>query len=61
MGGLSVTMNKFSVPLHASQVKFMILPELLKRSPALTKVQNMKKKSDEKGGSKAKPFKGKKN
>jgi hypothetical protein len=37
----------------------MILPDLLKKSPAFTKVQSMKKKSAEKDG-KGKPFKGKK-
>eukprot|EP01083_Nonionella_stella_P115896 343992_1 len=47
------------VYIRGSQIKFIILPELLKRSPAFTKVQTMKKKSDEKD-SKAKPFKGKK-
>ena len=37
------------------QIKFMILPDLLKNSPALGKVQAMKAKA-----APAKPFKGKK-
>mmetsp|Transcript_28796 Transcript_28796/g.58842 ORF Transcript_28796/g.58842 Transcript_28796/m.58842 type:complete len:117 (-) Transcript_28796:247-597(-) len=51
------------VYIRGSQVKFMILPDLLKKSPAFTKVQTMKKKSAEKDGGKGgkgKPFKGKK-
>ena len=42
------------------QVKFMILPELLKHSPAFGKVQSMRKKASDKDSSKAKPFKKKK-
>lgn len=45
--------------LIQSQVKFMILPDMLKNSPAFGKVQTMKKKSAEKGAM-SKPFKGKK-
>lgn len=40
-------------------MKFVILPDMLKNSPAFGKVQTMKKKSAEKGAM-SKPFKGKK-
>jgi len=49
------------VYIRGSQVKLMILPEVLKHSPAFNKVQTMKKKHDEKEAEKSKrPFKGKK-
>lgn len=46
------------VYIRGSQIKFMILPDLLKKSPAFAKVQSMKAKNAEKDTSKA--FKGKK-
>jgi hypothetical protein len=53
-----------TVYIRGSQIKFMILPEMLKNSPAFGKVQTMKRKQAEKDGGKpgaAKSFRGKKN
>uniref|UniRef100_A0A7S2S181 Small nuclear ribonucleoprotein Sm D3 n=1 Tax=Rhizochromulina marina TaxID=1034831 RepID=A0A7S2S181_9STRA len=47
------------VYIRGSQVKLIILPEVLKHSPAFNKVQTMKKKNDEKEAAK-RPFKGRK-
>ena len=51
-----------TVYIRGSQIKFMILPEMLKNSPAFGKVQTMKRKQAEKDGGKpgaVKSFRGK--
>ena len=48
-----------TVYIRGSQIKLMVLPEMLKNSPAFGKVQTMKRKQDDKDAKSGKSFKGK--